>query len=63
MVDRPPHCKATTDRTGDYVCHRCGLQWDADDPDPPECRRESGKASEAVHLRELGRIKGILLEE
>ena len=61
--ERPPNCKAVRDRTGGYACAHCGMQWDADDDDPPECRRESGKASETTHRRELGRIRNILSED
>lgn len=29
-------------RYGDqYHCADCGKQWDHDDPEPPDCRRES----------------------
>lgn len=34
-------CKAHLDRSGQMVCVPCGLQWDADDPDPPECATEA----------------------
>lgn len=31
------NCKAT--RRGDMIiCSRCGVNWDADDKDPPQCR-------------------------
>ena len=23
------------------ICHKCGLVWDMNDPDPPVCRRDS----------------------
>lgn len=33
------HSKAR--RHGDqYHCSECGRQWDVNDPDPPECKRE-----------------------
>jgi len=35
MCDRPAQCKAIKEHTGDYVCNRCGLYWDADDTPPP----------------------------
>lgn len=36
-------------RYGDeYHCSACGKQWSIDDPDPPECQRESRAAREAV---------------
>lgn len=37
MCDRPTQCQATKEHTGDYVCNRCGLYWDADD-EAPECK-------------------------
>ena len=54
------NCHARLDRSGGYSCPRCGLQWDADDTDPPECRQEPGKASETTRVRELGRVQDIL---
>lgn len=45
-----------------YRCARCGLQWDASDPEPPRCRtpeqlnRETGLRTLAA-LRELLRHK------
>ena len=36
-------------RYGDeYHCSACGKQWSIDDPDPPECQRESRAGREAV---------------
>lgn len=23
------------------ICHKCGLIWDMNDPDPPECQRKN----------------------
>jgi hypothetical protein len=41
MNDRPPNCQAHCDHcTGTIICTRCGVQWDADDDDPPECPLE-----------------------
>lgn len=31
-----------------YHCADCGKQWDVDDPDPPECRRESRAGQDAI---------------
>ena len=39
-----------------YHCAECGKQWDHDDPDPPECKRESRAGREAVEsMRKLFR--------
>lgn len=36
-------------RYGDeYHCSSCGKQWSVDDPDPPECKRESTAGRDAV---------------
>ena len=36
-------------RYGDeYHCSSCGKQWDHDDPEPPECQRESQAGRDAV---------------
>jgi len=36
-------------RYGDqYHCAECGKQWDHDDPDPPECKRESQAGEQAI---------------
>lgn len=44
-------------RYGDeYHCSSCGKQWSIDDPEPPECKRESRAAREAVEsMRKLFR--------
>ena len=36
-------------RYGDeYHCSACGKQWSIDDPDPPECQRESQAGERAI---------------
>ncbi len=36
-------------RHGDqYHCAACGRQWDHDDPEPPECKRESRVGEQAI---------------
>jgi len=30
-------CKAVYQEPGEMQCPRCGLTWDVDDPDRPEC--------------------------
>lgn len=36
-------------RYGDeYHCSSCGKQWSIDDPDPPECKRESQAGRDAI---------------
>lgn len=46
-------CKAR--RQGDeYQCGRCGLTWDAKEPEPPECR--------SVAKIELEKIRQMLAE-
>lgn len=38
-----------TRRHGDqYHCAACGKQWDHDDPEPPECKRESRAGEQAI---------------
>ena len=61
MRDRPAHCQATKEHTGDYVCNRCGLYWDAGD-EAPECKtwveikqdKADSKERELKHSREHG---------
>ena len=36
MTNRPPNCKAY-ERGDQWFCDRCGLIWDLNDDDPPEC--------------------------
>ncbi len=31
-----------------YHCSDCGRQWDIDDPEPPQCRRESSAGRQAI---------------
>ena len=57
MHDLPIHCQAIREHTGDYVCNRCGLYWDANDT-PPTCKtheelnKQTGR--EAIkHLKEI----------
>jgi len=39
-----------------YHCAECGKQWDVNDPDPPECKRESRAGEKAVEsMRKLFR--------
>lgn len=41
------HSKAR--RHGDqYHCIACGKQWDVNDPEPPECKRESRAGEKAI---------------
>jgi predicted amidophosphoribosyltransferase len=35
-------CKARQ-YSDQMVCPRCGLQWDVNDPDPPQCRKDEPK--------------------
>jgi hypothetical protein len=39
-----------------YHCADCGKQWDVNDPDPPECRRECLAGEQAI--REMRRLLG-----
>jgi len=47
---RPDDCKAYRDRTGDYVCNRCGLQWDGND-EPPGCRTWDEIKQDKQHVK------------
>lgn len=39
-----------------YHCSECGKQWDVNDPDPPECQRESRAGRDAIEsIRKLFR--------
>lgn len=39
-----------------YHCSECGRQWDVNDPDPPQCKRESQAGRDAVEsMRKLFR--------
>ena len=39
-----------------YHCAECGKQWDVNDPDPPQCKRESTAGRDAVEsMRKLFR--------
>ena len=44
-------CKAYQDSSGQMVCVPCGLQWDADDPDPPKCWRTHNLNNPALTKR------------
>lgn len=37
MTDRPRECKARQ-HSDQKHCDRCGLVWDMNDPEPPECK-------------------------
>ena len=62
MCDRPTQCQAIKEHSGDYVCNRCGLYWDAGDEAPP-CKtwtelnqeKEIRKDREFNQSREHGR--------
>lgn len=41
---------------GQMVCDRCGLVWDRDDPDPPECQTNRERA-ERASCDELAKIR------
>ena len=36
MNNRPPNCKAY-ERGDQWFCDQCGITWDMNDDDPPEC--------------------------
>jgi hypothetical protein len=46
-------CKATQ-RSDQMFCERCGIQWDVNDPDPPDCPKPTDKAK---GLAEVAKIK------
>lgn len=31
-----------------YHCSECGKQWDINDPDPPQCKRDSSAGENAI---------------
>lgn len=35
-MKRPPNCKARQ-QSDEIACAKCGLRWEANDPDPPKC--------------------------
>ena len=60
----PNRCKAR--HIGDQnVCQECGLAWDANDPDPPECGLDTQRCAEGmdrilVHKGNLARRIGAI---
>lgn len=40
-------CDARQDRTGQYVCPRCGYYWDKDDT-APDCKTDQAIADEKI---------------
>jgi len=60
-MTRPAQCQAIKEHSGDYVCNRCGLYWDAGD-EAPECltwtqikqNKADRKEQEIKHSREHG---------
>lgn len=38
-MPKPNDCLARQ-YSDQMVCHKCGLVWDMNDPEPPECLRE-----------------------
>lgn len=49
------------------MCFRCGIQWDVNDPEPPECKSNKTLAEEkiaqekSVAERELIHIQNLLI--
>jgi len=37
MNNRPANCQSYQERDGTHYCNRCGLRWDNDSIDPPDC--------------------------
>lgn len=56
------NCEAHQERDGTHYCGRCGLRWDNDSIDPPECLSDLAiksvdirkEASTQIELREAG---------
>lgn len=44
------HCQARQ-YSDQMMCPRCGLQWDVNDPDPPECKKDQPKPRVALRDR------------
>lgn len=45
------------------LCDRCGLQWDVNDPEPPECSRQSPQERRREYADERLRRIFALLDE
>jgi len=52
MNNRPLGCKAY-ERGDQWFCDRCGVTWDHNDNDPPECRPPV-KVAVVMHSRRRG---------
>ncbi len=51
---RPQLCEARQ-QSDQKCCNRCGLLWDMNDPEPPECLTERQVSNAALaNLREVG---------
>ena len=56
------NCKAR--RYSDQMqCDQCGLQWDVNDPDPPECNPVVVDSNEIAHQRSINTIKELFENE
>lgn len=42
------HCQARQ-YSDQKVCHKCGLVWDMNDPEPPACKQETQSTNSGVH--------------
>ena len=46
-MNRRPHKCLARQYSDQMVCHVCGLCWDMNDPDPPECQKVDRRSKEA----------------
>ena len=42
-MTRSPHNCQARQHSDQMLCGACGLAWDVNDPDPPECRKVDGR--------------------
>ena len=35
------------------LCDRCGVQWDVNDPDPPECLKTESDKTPEEHIKTI----------
>lgn len=55
-------CEARHQGGNEMCCTRCGLLWDADDPEPPECLTDA-QVSRQVGCTAIKMMKELLNEK
>ena len=52
MTAKRPGCQARQ-QSDQMYCAKCGLVWDMNDPDPPECQPKPAKKPKAKKKRKV----------